>query len=133
MQSISESFGEGIYEIAGVAVICGEDVSFSFTGGTQPHIGAVSIAVYEPVRDSATVSTVTVYEHRDDQLSAKCAKDAAIALKCTAAVSVGIHMDDAAPEDITILINNFKECYRMMAEKIIRNNNRERWYTNGII
>lgn len=122
MQSISVSFGEGIYKITGMAVLCGEDVSFSFTGGTKPHIGAVSIAMYEPVRDSATVSTVTVYEHRDDQLSAKYAKNAATLLKCTVAVSVGIHVDDASSEDIMVLINNFQECYRMVLEKIIRDN-----------
>lgn len=118
MKHISASFGDGNYRINGTAVLCGEDVSFSFTGGTRPHIGAVSLAVYEPERDSATVSTVTVYAHRDDQLAGQCAKDASTTLRCTAAVSVGVHIDSASPREIEILAGNFKECYRKLMEKI---------------
>lgn len=117
MKSVSVSFGEGSYKITGMAVLCGGDVNFSFTGGTKPHIGAVSIAIYEPARDSATVSTVTVYEHRDDRLSAECAKSAATYLKCIVTVSVGIHIDDPAPEELKTLICNFHECYQMLIAK----------------
>lgn len=118
MKSVSVSFGEGSYKITGMAVLCGGDVNFSFTGGTKPHIGAVSIAIYEPARDSATVSTVTVYEHRDDQLSSRCAKNAAAFLKCVVTVSVGIHIDHAASEDLKILVCNFNECYQRLIAKV---------------
>lgn len=118
MKGISASYGKDNYRVTGMAVLCGEDVSFSFIGGTSPHIGAASLAVYEPARDSATVSTMTVYTHRDDQLAAQCAKAAASALKCTVTVSVGIHVDDAAPSDLKILTENFQMCYKMLLEKM---------------
>lgn len=118
MNCVSVSFGEGKYGISGTAVLCGEDASLSFTGGTRPHIGAVSLAVYEPVRDSATVSTIAVYTHRDNELAEKCAKTVAAALKCTVTVSVGIHIDDAGPSELEILIKNFHQCCQRMIEEI---------------
>ena len=111
MKRFSHQCGEGRYLVKGTALRCGRDVTMAFTGGTHPHVGAVSLAVYEPERHSATVSTICVYAHRDDRLAAECAKKAAAALDCTAVVSVGIHVDDAAPLELEILTKNFKECY----------------------
>ena len=87
------SYGEGKYRIEAAALRCGSDVSVTFTGGERPHIGAVSLAVYEPERDSATVSTITAYGHRDDELSRAAAKKLAAAWKCTVSASVGVHCD----------------------------------------
>lgn len=123
MKAISAQAGEGRYTVNGTALLCGQDVTITFTGGTLPHVGAVSLAVYEPERDSATVSTICVYTHRDDQLASKCAKQAAAALKCTVAVSVGIHVDDAAPVDLKILTENFQKCYSQLVETIMRTRN----------
>lgn len=118
MKTVSASYGKEKYQITGKAVFCGEDVSFSFTGGTDPHIGAVSLAVYEPARDSATVSTIAVYTHRDDQLASKCAKAASAALKCTVTVTVGIHIDHAAAQELELLSGNFDECRRLLMQEI---------------
>ena len=107
---IFASCGEGRYRVECQAILCGEDVNAVFTGGERAHIGAVSLAVYEPVRDSATVSTMTVYTHRDDQLASQAAKKLAVALKCTASASVGIHVDDATESDIELLCKNFTLC-----------------------
>lgn len=118
MKQFSHHCGEERYRITGTALLCGQDVTLTFTGGTLPHVGAVSLAVYEPERDSATVSTICVYTHRDDQLAAESAKKAATALKCTAAVSVGIHVDDATPLELEILTKNFHECYSTIISAI---------------
>ena len=118
VQYIYADSGTGCYCIHGTAVLCGNDVQLIFTGGTRSHIGAVSLAVYEPERNSATVSTICAYGHRDDQLSAPCAKNTAVALKCTAAVSAGIHIDNASPEKIQRLCKNFEECHRLLLLKI---------------
>lgn len=112
------SYGMEKYRINGSAQWCGKDINLVFTGGTIPHVGAVSVAVYEPVRESATVSTITVYEHRDDRLSYRCAKAAAATLHCTAVVSVGIHIDDAREEELQLLAQNFEICYGHLIEKI---------------
>lgn len=118
MKRISAAYGKDKYQITGEAVFCGEDVNFSFTGGTHPHIGAVSLAVYEPARDSATVSTIAVYTHRDDQLAARCAKAASASLKCTVTVTVGIHIDHAAAQELELLSGNFDACCRLLLQKI---------------
>ena len=110
--------GEGKYRVRGTAVRCGGDVNISLVGGTRPHIGAISAAVYEPERDSATVSTLTVFSHRDDACSAPCAKRVSTALRCTAAVSVGIHIDDAAPEELQLLLANANQCCDALIAKL---------------
>ncbi len=110
MEEIFAACGEGIYRIEGRAIRCGEDAALLFAGGTKPHVGAVSLAVYEPQRRSATVSTVTAYGHRDDELAALGAKKAASKLGGTVSVSVGIHVDDAEASDLEILRRNFEGC-----------------------
>ena len=100
MEQINLSCGCGQYEIHATAVLCGGDLSVTLCGGTLMHVGAVSLAVYEPERDSATVSTVTVFTHRDDHLSSRVAKQLSSALKCTVTVTAGVHIDSAAPDDI---------------------------------
>lgn len=118
MERISAAFGEGKYEISGVAVLCGQDVSMTFTGGTLPHIGAVSLGIYEPVRNSATVSTITVFTHRDDRLSSVCAKKAATELRCSVTVTAGIHIDNAGEWELGLLCENFNQCVDLLIEKI---------------
>ena len=103
-------YGAEPYRIHIWAVTCGDDLSLTITGGTKAHIGAVALAIYEPARDSATVSNLTVYSHRDDVLAAKCAKRAAIRRKGTATAAVGIHIDAASPEDLVILQENCMAC-----------------------
>lgn len=118
MEYISASSGEGRYQISGMAILCGQDLTITVTGGTLPHVGAVSLAVYEPVRDSATVSTITVFTHRDDQLAASCAKKVAKSLQCTVVASVGIHIDHADAKDLERLCKNFEECIDCLIQKL---------------
>ena len=113
---ITAAYGEGKYRIEAAALRCGSDVSVTFTGGERAHIGAVSLAVYEPERDSATVSTVTAYGHRDDELSRAAAKKLAAAWKCTVSVSVGIHVDAADRREIQLLSENFSSCQNALIE-----------------
>lgn len=107
--------GQGTkYHIIAEAVRCGNDFNISIIGGSAPHVGAVSLAVYEPIRDSATVSTMTVHTHRDDFVTSMAAKEFSRALKCTVSVSAGIHIEDATGEDISILQANTEICLRTL-------------------
>ena len=92
------------------AYYLGDDIVVSVGGGTQYHIGAVSIAVFEPERDSATVSTLCVYSHRDDSISAFFAKKISREMKCTVSVSAGIHVDNADENQIELLSKLSREC-----------------------
>lgn len=102
--------GEGRYQIQLVAFLCGRDLSVTITGGESPHIGAVCLAQFEEERASATVSTICVYGHRDDQIAMACAKKISSKRRCTVTVSVGIHIDRATSEEIKILWGNCLDC-----------------------
>ena len=115
-QQVSAAYGEGRYEVYGTALRCGTDLTVAFVGGTLPHVGAVSLGVYEAARDSATVSTITAFGHRDDVLAAQAAKQLAVAVKGTVSVSVGIHLDTASAEDIELLCKNFQLCLRALMQ-----------------
>ena len=105
------------FAVWGTAVRCGDDAAVTICGGAA-HIGAVALAVYEPERDSATVSTITVLSHRDDVVASSAAKELARGLRCTVTVSVGIHIDDAGPEEIRRLRENGAACCAALLEKL---------------
>ncbi len=115
---ISVGAGEGLYRVEATAIFVGDDVSVCVGGGSQPHIGAVSLGIYEPIRDSATVSTITVHTHRDDAVASHFAKAISRGMKCTVTVSAGLHVDDAAYEDIKCLWNNAVECCALLLRKL---------------
>jgi len=76
----------------------------------QRRGGAAALAQYEPERQSATVSVLTAYGHRDDAVASRFAKALAAAGKCTAAVSAGLHVDGAGAAEIALLRRNSEDC-----------------------
>lgn len=104
------------YAVTAEAVLCGRDVCVSLCGGTLHHIGAVSLACYEPERDSATVSTICVHTHRDDAVACRFAKALSRAMKCTVTVSAGLHIDNASPAEIAV----FRENSGLCCQELIR-------------
>lgn len=119
MSELKASAGEGKYLVEAEALCCGEDICVRVCGGTLHHIGAAALAVYEPERDSATVSTMTVYTHRDDHVAAHFAKVISREMKCTVSASAGIHVDDASAEEIALLWDNSKLCCEKLIHKLI--------------
>ncbi|MGN1001149.1 MAG: hypothetical protein ACI4PC_00130 [Oscillospiraceae bacterium] len=116
---ITAQAGQGTkYAVTAQAAMCGRDVCVSLWGGTLPHIGAVSLAVYEPERDSATVSTVCVHSHRDDAVAAPFAKAVSRAIKGTVTVSAGVHVDNASAEEIAAFRENCGLCCTELIEKL---------------
>lgn len=110
MGGVKACFGQGKYRIEAAALFCGEDVALSVWGGTGPHVGAAALAVYEPLRDSATVSVITAHGHRDDKVASHFAKAVSREMKCTVSACAGIHIDDAGAAELEELWNNSLEC-----------------------
>ena len=110
IRCVNASSGESVYFVEAEALACGNDISVTVCGGTGYHVGAVALAVYEPERDSATVSVVTVHTHRDDKVAAHFAKEISREMKCTVSVSAGIHIDDASTDELEKLWHNSVEC-----------------------
>lgn len=113
--------GEAKYFVEAEAFICGGDISVTVCGGTGYHVGAAALAVYEPERDSATVSVMTVYTHRDDKVASCFAKTISREMKRTVSVSAGIHIDDASREELEMLWNNSLECCTELVKKLREN------------
>ena len=109
-----------IYHITATATRCGSDWNVAVCGGSAHHVGAVALAVYEPVRDSATVSTLTVFTHRDDHVASRMAKELSRALKCTVCVSAGIHIDDADTAQLDMLQTNCAACCQELIKQLTR-------------
>ena len=119
MNTFSAEVGAGTrYHIRARAHFCGEDLCVSICGGEREHIGAVSLAVYEPERDSATVSTVTVFTHRDDRISRRAAKFFSRTLCCTVCVSAGVHIEAPFAGELEMLLKNCDECCTVLARTL---------------
>ena len=114
MKCIHVSAGEERFCVSSTAIPCGNDWVVTVCGGEQAHVGAVSVGQYEPLRDSATVSTITLYTHRDDRIAARFAKAIATAEKCNVTVTAGIHVDDAGAEEIAELTENCENCLQKL-------------------
>ena len=110
MNCIYECAGEGRFCVSSTAIPCGDDWAVTVCGGEKAHVGAVSVGQYEPQRDSATVSTIALFSHRDDRVAARFAKAIATAKKCSVTVTVGIHVDDASEAEIAALSRICEVC-----------------------
>ncbi|MEW5867474.1 MAG: hypothetical protein AB1774_11560, partial [Bacillota bacterium] len=87
------------------AIESGRDLIVAIFGGQAPHVGSVAVAVPRPsLRDpavtSATASVITLVGHKDDELAKPIAEFLARELGRVVVLSVGIHVDQATPDDI---------------------------------
>ena len=77
----------------------GEDYQITVSGGIKPHIGTVVLAqARESLTGegiSATSSVINVVGHKDEAVARNFAEKIAIAGRCTAVCSCGIHIDHA--------------------------------------
>ncbi|MNZ83739.1 hypothetical protein D3C78_1024760 [compost metagenome] len=80
----------------------GQDRVFHISGGTA-HIGAIATA-YLAHEGNAVVEVITLPGHRETELAAELAELAALSLKCSVAVVVGIHLDSPTREDIMAVV-----------------------------
>lgn len=122
-KQIQISSGEGKYAVQIVAIPCGKDLSVTVTGGTEAHIGAVAIGIgrlpdERPMQYSASVSTFTVPDHKDDVIAKMVAKELADFLHANVTVSCGIHIDGAKPEELVLLQDNVKNALQKLKEQL---------------
>jgi len=86
----------------------GTDLCVVVTGGSEPHIGSVSVAVpRESLRangeTSSTVSTFNYTAHMDDAVGNHFAHNLSAALYCRVVVTCGIHVDHTDSETIKMI------------------------------
>lgn len=122
-QVVRASAGIGRHQVAAVALATGAGITVSLTGGEWPHVGAVGLGVprpsrREPERTSASSSVLTVTGHRDDALAKPLAELVASRLGQVAVLVVGLHVDDATPEDISRLTENARQALERLLARL---------------
>lgn len=106
--------GEGRSRVQVTGLLTGPDLVLVITGGTHPHVGAVSLAtprpsLADPERRSATASVLAVVAHKEDELARWAALQVAAATGAHAVVAAGLHIDQATPAEIAALEQSARE------------------------
>ena len=106
MQTLIQGFvGDGRHCLQYTAVVTEGGLTVTLTGGERSHVGAVAVAaprpsLSDPAQVSASVSVITLLGHHDDELARPLGHLLAAESGQPAAVSVGIHWDEATAADI---------------------------------
>ena len=123
MRSQTFTCGKAPYLVSAAAAFCGQDVVLIVGGGTVPHIGAIAVAMPRPSlspggRPSASASVICALGHKDDLPARELALLLASLLNTTVTVTAGIHLDEAKPEDLEILHQNWQKLTKLLQEKL---------------
>lgn len=108
------------------AIIMGEDLCVTITGGEAPHLGAVAVGIPRESHLnnktlSSTVSVITLIGHKEDEIVKPTADMLAKELNKNVVVSCGIHIDDINNTRIDYIVKKINEMlYELIA--IIKNN-----------
>ncbi len=112
IESFHLQTGQGRHQAEALVVVNGNDLAVTIGGGSVYHIGATALAVPRPsLADpevvSASASVICVTGHKEDELARTAALRLAAHFNRIAVVMVGLHVDNATPQDITTLTSNF--------------------------
>lgn len=84
----------------------GRDILLMVTGG-KAHVGAVAVWDSRQSDDPAVVTELS--GHREGPLAVECAENLGRAVGRTVAAVVGIHQDNATPEEIAAIVANVRQ------------------------
>jgi hypothetical protein len=119
MKEFKFSTSEGDYTIHSFSMLLGDDLLTCIWGGTQPHIGAVAVAlprpsIADPSVTSSTSSVFTLAGHKEDEVVKMVSERLSARLDRNVVVAAGIHWDHLDEDAVTQIMEN---C-RVLAEKI---------------
>lgn len=104
-------------DISVEAYFVGKDITFIITGG-MAHIGAVATAYFD--EESILVSCKQLPHHKEGKLASQMAEKAALKLQVNVTVIVGIHIDNAASEEILALVDTAQSEFQKALNKLIK-------------
>ena len=115
MKTWELSTPEGDYRVHSLAMLVGNDLLVCLWGGTQPHIGAVAVALprqslADPLSTSSTSSVFTVLGHKEDAVAKTVSERLSARLNRNVVVSAGMHWDQVDDEAIAEIVDN---CLRL--------------------
>lgn len=119
------------FKIHGLVQEVGQDILVSIWGGTQPHIGAVGIAIPRPSlknekKWSATSSNFTFIGHKEDTLVKTISERLAARLRINVVVTAGIHWDGISFKEIKAIQNLTQKLSDQILEKFVPTQRRKR-------
>jgi hypothetical protein len=128
MLSAKITVGSQPYAMTAAVTLCGKDAVVAIGGGEAPHVGAAALALPRPSLNhdgviSATASVLCVMGHKEDLLARDAALRLASQLNTAVLVSVGLHLDNATPDDINRLQTNFEQLLDKTETWLIKNRN----------
>ncbi len=117
------SIGESPLNIVCCYQYVGEDILIVITGGTDPHIGAVSMGIPRQSlsnanKISSTVSILTRTGHKDDEIAKVVAHQIAAHFNRNTIVTAGVHIDEAKNEQIEEFMINVKILIKWLKENL---------------
>lgn len=123
MKRFIVEISKGRFKIHGLVQEIGGDLLVSIWGGTQPHIGAVGMAIprpslKDPKRWSATSSNFTFVGHKEDTLVKRISEKLAARLRRNVIVVAGIHWDRMTSKEIKVVENLTERMSDQILEKL---------------
>lgn len=123
METVCLEYGAGLHKVKAAVILCGKDISLAIGGGDTPHVGAVALAspresLKKDGRISSTASVLCAMGHKDDMAAREAALRLAAEFNGNAAVSVGLHIDNPAEDDLIKIQANFNKLVDEIVEKI---------------
>lgn len=124
MESKRFSAGQPPFQAEGVLTLCGKDICLNVGGGSLAHIGAVAVgeprpSLWDEGLRSASCSVLCMLGHKEDMLAREAALRLAAAAGVRAVVTVGLHVDKAAPAEIKLLSENFQSILEQCVEFLL--------------
>ncbi|MEL7623123.1 MAG: hypothetical protein AAGU12_05990 [Clostridiales bacterium] len=125
MNIIHAKAGEGKLLLEAVAIQCDEGVNVYLGGGEKSHIGCVVLCQPRPSLKqdgtmSATSSVLNVLGHKDDGLAQPLARELCLASGQTVVVTAGVHIDNAAAEEIQGFLMLLAEITKQIKENLVK-------------
>ena len=90
------------------AILMGQDLAVTLSGGDRPHIGAVALSQARPSLKGdgslgATTSVLALLGHKEDDLARALAARLAATLGASVCVACGIHLEGILPDELTLV------------------------------
>lgn len=110
----AKAVGDGSSKLLIRALEAGRGLVIVLTGGDEPHIGAVAIAIprpslADPIATSSTTSVYTVTGHKDDEIARPIAERAARELNRVVVAIAGVHVHGATSDVIAAITRTASE------------------------
>ncbi len=125
MRTFELSIAEGKYPVHSLSLLVGEDVVTCIWGGTEPHIGAVAMAlprpsIAHPDITSSTSSVLTVLGHKEDELVKMVSEKLSARLGKNVVVAAGVHWDHLDEGAIEEIMDNCRALVERIGDVIER-------------